>query len=371
MSDFTELQSAAKANKRSHKFNILCALYDLRAHLNPVTTTQVNELLDLHLKKKKPVNPNASLNAYKGFVAPVMGKPRRWTLTKRGIDFLETTTNLKLGASKDSSFESDIGIICALEDPELSAVQEALGGASSWKTTGHSGFTHIYRETQLVTLKGSNLRIVATASTSMGLTAATIATTQLIMQFRPRLIVMIGIAAGTKSGGKKFGDVLVADPSVDYSSGKVVSKNGSRVFEPDSYPIGISPRHRIVLKKFQSEKVVFEEIRKKWTDLTPEGPNRMHLGALGSADQVIDNRSMILEIEGHWRKLIGVEMETYGVYRATFEAPEPKPRVLSFKSVCDFAEGKKDTWQNYAAFVAAEFAVRFFINEWEALWPPS
>jgi hypothetical protein len=52
----------------------------------------------------------------------------------------------------------------------------------------------------------------------MGLTAAAIVTTQLIMQFRPRLVVMIGIAAGTRAGNKQFGDVLVADPPPALSS---------------------------------------------------------------------------------------------------------------------------------------------------------
>ena len=61
----------------------------------------------------------------------------------------------------------------------------------------------------------------------MGLTAAAIATSHLILQFRPRLVVMVGIAAGTRSGNKQYGDVLVADPSVDYNSG-VAEVSGSK-----------------------------------------------------------------------------------------------------------------------------------------------
>jgi hypothetical protein len=36
------------------------------------------------------------------------------------------------------------------------------------------------------------------ASTAMGLTAAAIVATELIMQFRPRLVAIMSIAAGTK-----------------------------------------------------------------------------------------------------------------------------------------------------------------------------
>jgi nucleoside phosphorylase len=105
-----------------------------------------------------------------------------------------------------------------------------------WKEVGDARHTHVYREATMVTNSGANLRVIATTSTSMGLTAAAIATTHLILQFRPKLVAMIGIAAGTRSGGKQYGDVLVADPSIDYNSGKVVFENGVRGFQPDPTP---------------------------------------------------------------------------------------------------------------------------------------
>jgi hypothetical protein len=51
------------------------------------------------------------------------------------------------------------------------------------------------------------------------------------------------------------------------------------------------------------------------------------------------------------------------------ESPDPKPRFVSFKSVCDFAAVKSDSWRQYAAFVAAEFTAEFLRGEWAALWP--
>jgi nucleoside phosphorylase len=180
---------------------------------------------------------------------------------------------------------------------------------------------------------------------------------------------MIGIAAGTRSGGKEFGDILVADPSVDYNSGKVVFEHGIRDFQPDPYPIGLNPRLRTVLQKYKRADTVFKEIRERWHGAKPPGANRLHLGPVGAADQVIDDATRVIEIQKNWRKLIGVEMETYGVYRAVLEAPEPKPRNISFKAVCDFAAEKSDSWQEYAAFMAAEFAVEFLKREWTTLWP--
>jgi nucleoside phosphorylase len=372
MIEISALMSAVKPKERTDQYVVLAAMFSLDAHLASVTAKQITELLKLHLGTKTPANVNACLRKYKAYVSPAdKGPPLRWSLTPKGIEHLRLLSGLALSTASDlESFRSDIGIICALEHPELAAVISVLGGEGAWKEVGDARHTHVYREGKLVTLSGTALRVVATTSTSMGLTAAAIATTQLVHQFRPRLIAMIGIAAGTRSGGKQFGDVLVADPSVDYNSGKVVLAEGIREFQPDPYPIGLNPRLRSVLQKYRGNHSVFTEIRGRWHGTAPQGTNRLHVGPVGAADQVIDDATRVLEIQKNWRKLIGVEMETYGVYRAVHESPEPKPRVVSFKAVCDFAAEKSDSWQEYAAFVAAEFAVQFLSREWISLWPP-
>jgi nucleoside phosphorylase len=336
-----------------------------------VTARQVQDLLQLHLRKNAPGNISTRLREYSAFVRITEeGPPLRWILTDRGIDRLRELSGRPLQVTDGAAdFLTDIGIVCALEYPEFSAVVDALGGADRWETVGDARFTHVYRRCTLQTQAGATLNVVGTTSTSMGLTAASIVTTQLVLQFRPRIVAMIGIAAGTRDGGKEFGDVLVADPSVDYNSGKVVWSNGVRGFLPDPYPIGLNPRLRSVLLRFRGNRDVFAAIRNGWNGPLPKNMNRLHVGPVGAADQVIDDASRILEIQQNWRKLIGVEMETYGVYRSCYESPEPKPRFISFKSVCDFAAEKSDSWQEYAAYVAAQFAVRFFQSEWSALWP--
>jgi nucleoside phosphorylase len=371
MTDFAELMSAVKPKERSDQYLILAAMFVLNAHVASVTAKDISQLLKLHLGAKVPKNVNASLRAYTAYVSPTdAGPPIRWSLTGSGIEHLRSASGLALQTPSDADdFKSDIGIICALEDPELTAVIKAMGGKSAWKEVGDARMTHVYREARLKTAAGTNLRIVATTSSSMGLTAAAIATTQLILKFRPRLVAMIGIAAGTRSGGKQFGDILVADPSVDYNSGKVAMENGIREFQPDPYPIGLNPRLRSVLRKYGSAPQLFEAIRSRWPGAKPAMPNRLYIGPVGAADQVIDDATRVLEIQKNWRKLIGVEMETYGVYRAVHESPEPKPRAASFKAVCDFAAEKSDSWQEYAAFMAAEFATEFFNREWSNLWP--
>lgn len=371
MMDFSTLVSAVKPRERTDQYLILAAMFVLNAHVTSVPAKAISDLLKLHLGAKAPPNVNASLRAYTAYVSPRdEGPPLRWSLTEQGIEHLRSLSGLGLPTASDAdSFKSDIGIICALEEPELAAVLKAFGGKGAWQEVGDARHTHVYREASMKTKDGKNLRIVATTSTSMGLTAAAIATTQLVLQFRPRLVAMIGIAAGTHSGGKQFGDILIADPSVDYNSGKVVLAEGIREFQPDPYPIGLNPRLRSVLQKYTGAHQFFDDIRGRWTGAAPTKPNRLYLGPVGAADQVIDDPTRIIEIQKNWRKLIGVEMETYGVYRAVHESPEPQPRAASFKAVCDFAAEKSDSWQEYAAFMAAEFAAKFFKREWATLWP--
>lgn len=259
MSEFATLLSAVKPKERGDQYRILAALYDLKAHITPVTAKQVTDLLKLHCGNKVPSNVNSSLRAYTGLVTPVANNSQRlWSLTSMGLTRLRTTSGLALDdVAKSTTFQTDVGIICALEHPELAAVINALGGPNAWREAGDPRFAHVYRETTLTTKKNCALKVVATTSTSMGLTAAAIATTQLVIQFRPKIVVMIGIAAGTRSGNKQFGDVLVADPSVDYNSGKVVDAGGIRAFLPDPYPIGLNPRLRSILHKYHGNHPVF------------------------------------------------------------------------------------------------------------------
>lgn len=370
MTEFSTFIGAVKKRERSDQYLILSAMYSLGALIKPITVKQISDLLKLHIVSNLPTNVNASLRSYSGLVSPLQkGPPIGWGLTSMGLDKLRAMCGLELKSDTTfKEFDSDIGIICALEFPELSAVMSTFN-ESKWLELPNSRYSHLYRESSIKTKEGDTLRIIATTSTSMGLTAAAIATTQLIMQFKPKIVAMIGIAAGTRSGGKQYGDILTADPSVDYNSGKVVIENGIRGFQPDPYPINLNPRLRSVLAKYKGNHLVFEKIRSKWQGLRPVKQNHLHVGPLGAADQVVDDASRIIEIQKNWRKLIGVEMETYGVYRAVHEAPDPKPRVVSFKSVCDFAAEKTDSWQEYAAFTASEFAYEFFKNEWNTLWP--
>jgi nucleoside phosphorylase len=201
----------------------------------------------------------------------------------------------------------------------------------------------------------------------MGLTATAILATQMILLFRPRFIAMVGIAAGTRSGKRGYGDILVADPSVDYASGKVTFHEGAEVFQPDPFPLPINVNLRTLIQEESRTRAGLDKITNAWSGTRPDSALRVHIGALGAADQVVDSDARVAEVQRNWRKLIGLEMETYALYRAAHEAPRPRPLHASFKAVCDFAAEKTDAWQSYAAFTAAEYARRFVCTHWNVI----
>src|SRR5205823_5288566 len=98
----------------------------------------------------------------------------------------------------------------------------------AWVNIDTPMMSNVCQSHQFPTMAGGDIRIVATSASSMGLTSAAIVATNIIFAFRPRLVLMVGIAGGTVAPGRNYGDILVADPSVDYRSGKVVSSRGCR-----------------------------------------------------------------------------------------------------------------------------------------------
>jgi nucleoside phosphorylase len=90
----------------------------------------------------------------------------------------------------------------------------------------------------------------------------------------------------------------------------------------------------------------------------------MHLGPVASGASVVADPSFLEEVKLQHRKLLGVEMEAYGVLAAAEESPLPQPKAFSIKSVCDFGdENKNDQFQHYAAFTSAS-ALKIFVERY-------
>jgi hypothetical protein len=150
--ELSAILSAVKPRERTDQYKILAAMYSLGAYTSPVTARQVREALVRQLgKRNAPQNVSSSLRAYSACIDPAGdGPPLLWSLTPKGLERLRSLSGLALAApSKASDFSTDVGFVCALENPEATALINALGGPAKWTDVGDPRFPHVYRQTEL------------------------------------------------------------------------------------------------------------------------------------------------------------------------------------------------------------------------------
>ncbi len=258
--------------------------------------------------------------------------------------------------------QCDVAIITALHKPELDAVLRTLKGQRTVRppsdpTTYYEG---------IWSAGDVSLRIVAAAPTEMGMSASGVLASKLILKYRPKLVAMAGIAAGAKRSNQRFGDILIAEHTLDYGSGKLTAKR----FEPDPRPIAINP---LLLDRVKSwlasdESIAaLEQISNRWPGTIPMDKLSAHVGPLGSGAAVLGDETPIRRLRSAWRKLVGIEMEAHAAHLACRDAVHPSCPFICAKAVCDFASKKDDRWQKYAAYTSANFLNVFLCSHWQDL----
>ena len=199
---------------------------------------------------------------------------------------------------------------------------------------------------------GNTFTIIHTKVDEMGMTAAAATAMKTICMFKPKYIVMVGIAAGVALGKfdeQLYGDVVVADIVWNYSVGKFVSPDLADIIYGD---VGFKPR--------PTSLAIPEKILPYLKAAAKSEENQCHvyIGPMACGSSVVAN-NLILEkqIHSQYEKTAGLDMESYAVAYAALHAPNPKPCPIIVKSVCDFADSKKsDDYQRFAAYTSSEFA---------------
>jgi len=206
---------------------------------------------------------------------------------------------------------------------------------------------------------GSRLVVSAVAS-RMGMVPMASLATKLIQHYRPRLVVVPGISAGVR-GRTELGDVICADTSWDYQSGKHVGAAANLqgfLIDPHFIPVDQTIASR--WDRFARDDQFAWQVWKDWPGDKPSAPPKLLKGPVATGSAVLADKSVTERILLQQRKLLGVEMELYGAYVASEYAAKPRPMVVGLKSVCDFADADKaDGSQKYSAYVSARVAQRF------------
>ena len=187
-----------------------------------------------------------------------------------------------------------------------------------------------------------------------GMTDTAITATKLISKWKPEIVAMAGIAAGVDRKTQNCGDIIVVTEAFDYGAGKWTYSGFStdyRFLSLDS----LLETH--VLRTRDSDLL---DIYNKCSELNkPSGSSlQLHIGPMGSGAAVIARKSIIKDARQNNRKLKGVDMEAYAVFKAVHGASEPRPKAFVVKSISDFGDSSKsDEYHNYAAKTSAEYLV--------------
>lgn len=283
------------------------------------------------------------------------------TKLQNKVKYLIKSKNEMLNPT-NSDYQFDIAIITALRTPELRAVLDLNANWVEMKfendlvSTYHKG---IFQN------QTKRLSVVATSCPQMGMNAAAVLSTKVIQRFKPKYIVMLGITAGVR-GKANFGDVIVVDYSWDYGSGKNRFDDNTKetAFDPDPRPITLDPNISDMMSSAISDKKYVTDISNNWRAFDIETPLKAVIGPVASGAAVLENIILIEEhIKVQQRKVVGIEMEAYGVFTAAKYSCEPKPKCIVIKSVCDFGDSEKNNiYQAYAAYTSSEFFYRFALD---------
>jgi nucleoside phosphorylase/CheY-like chemotaxis protein len=253
----------------------------------------------------------------------------------------------------------DFGIICALENPELNAVLEL---PCDWKIFYSEDDPILYHEGTINTLNGNSYRVLACSINKMGMQATASVASMIITKFKVKNIFMTGICAGLKDRGLNFGDIIIAENSFDYGSGKVQeSDTGVFVFKPEPHQFSTDQTLISKLNNFINKKVEISKIQSAYKGNQSKNILQAKIGPIASGSYVVASKSFAANIAEPNRKLLAIDMEGYGLYLACHFFNQTK--ALFVKSVCDFGDKEKDdNYQDYAAFTSANFLHAFIFN---------
>jgi nucleoside phosphorylase len=88
------------------------------------------------------------------------------------------------------------------------------------------------------------------------------------------------------------------------------------------------------------------------------------MGPMASGSYVISTEAKLNEIKATQRKLLGVEMEGYGLYYACEHNQDKSVKGIMIKSISDFGDStKNDQFQEYSSYTSAQFIYHFIREE--------
>ena len=244
----------------------------------------------------------------------------------------------------------DFAILAALPDERI-AICNTLGLTDDHRSD--KGI-HVYWMRNLPLINGKSYRCIVAEMTDMGNPESVLLTKAVIDDWSPRAIILVGIAASV-SKEVYLGDIVIASDIYYYERGKEL-------------PTGKKPEPKMI----PADALLFNKAKplSDWDAVVsyprPGRSNkkpRVHFGIIASGEKVVADEIKRDEIVSGQRKIIAIEMESYGVNLASWQEIN-KIHTLVIKGISDKADVKKnDKWRQYAAYAAAGFLKYYLEHE--------
>lgn len=249
-------------------------------------------------------------------------------------------------------YDFDVGFLCALADPEMSALLRRPWNWTLRKVPGEKTLFH----TGEIMIGSRKLRVVAAVQPHMGNVSACSISERLIRNFRPRLMIMTGICGGGDSSSQELLDLVVAEEAILHDSGKLTTVDRIVTLLPDPKTIQIGSLVRSVMQDIRIQDLMIPALSREF-GLPSSRLLAVHFGPVASGNSVIAASEVVSSIRDRFRKLKGIEMEGYGFSFACTNSSNPAPEWIMIKSICDFADTSKGNGhQSQAASISVRFA---------------
>ena len=242
----------------------------------------------------------------------------------------------------------DYAIITALEEDEMEKVLPMITRVDRIPNDKHLiEYGHL--------TSNPEKKIAYASQQATGMIDAAILATELILQFRPKFLIMAGVLGG-KPDDVKIGDVIIATKVFTIHKGKINEYGFKRELEASNN----ESAYITLLRRNKSD--IVQYLRKK--DETRNSKIDIHFGPVACVGQVIDLEDFFKDnITPVDRKTLALEMESYGVSRACELVNDGKTKALIIKSAMDTTQGKGDKEKPYAAWTSARFVQYILEND--------
>lgn len=313
-----------------------------------------------------------------------------WTLMRYGEDYagwedklkskIQYLINSKQQLLKNPMYDYDVAVITALQDPEQKWLKRVFGVEGWTLVDSFADKSNTYYEKNMKLQDGRIIRVVVAYQHQMGSTASSALTTKVLYNFRPQYLFMTGIAAAIDPKDINLGDIMVASEAWDGASGKYVDvpvnqEQGGDVkyescFRPDPRHLAIDSSALTIINRLKENEDLLYEITKGFKMYDNDRERKrvsVHVGPMASVPAVVASKEPLDVLQKQSRKLLGIEMETYGMYYAAANAVNPRPKfTVSLKSASDYAtSGKDDDYQAYASYTSAVLLKHIILKELE------